>query len=252
MWIFDVLQKEGGSHDVDLPDGGTAPEIAITLPDADKFVGTFGGDFFGAFDVQEFTASKAPFSNTFGRSAESLTFGEDISDVFGSRWTNMEERFDVAGDDIDRRFSAELERLRSQAAVDAPQDPGQIFYDGTEDFGDGGFGMDSVMDAPPQELFQMAEMPLVSPRKTPSTAGGLPRISDVHITAIPLSELGAGLPLLGGSTPTPARNKRQQGGQRKKKKVQLDVLHNGRPATELPGMYIRMNWIIRVYVFVSM
>ena len=133
---------------MDLPDGGTAPEMAITLPDSDPLGALYApADLFPAFKTDLFRGGGrggggyAPSGGggaTFSGFSDSLAAADDLSDVFGSKWTAGEdERFEVAGDALDRRFSVELERLRAAATdVEAPRADGGAFVD------DGGAYMD--------------------------------------------------------------------------------------------------------------
>lgn len=232
--IDGLQRKEGASQNVDLPDGGTAPELAITLPDTELGL---GGELFPSFAISDTPGGLIGAGGAFGgrlsAGAESLTLADDISEVFGStRWTASEERFDiVGGDDIDRRFTAELERLRSQAAVENPRDADFMFYDG----GDDSFGapMDEIMEPPPDDLFAM-DQPAAGP--TPgSIGGGVPLSGGADIRFTPPSLGFDALPDFGtggtapGAAPTPV-NGRQQ---RKKKKAHIDVGPDGMPATQL-------------------
>jgi len=247
--IDGIQRKEGASQNVDLPDGGTAPEMTITLPETEMLGGS---ELFPSFAIADTPGGNALIANggTFRRlslGAESLTLADDISDVFGStRWTGSEERFDlVGGEDIDRRFSAELERLRSQAAVEAPRDAGgDMFYDGAGEDSFGGAPFDEIMEPPGEDLF-LVPQPSQGVGPTPGSTGGvpLPGMADMKITPPSLGFSDA-LPDLGTvgtgpssrSGPSPAR---QQGGMKKRRHVQLDVGSDGRPATQLPSDEIR-------------
>ncbi|WPT17702.1 Sister chromatid cohesion 1 protein 4 [Picochlorum sp. SENEW3] len=167
--IDGLQRKEGTSQNVDLPDGGTAPENAITLPGSDPtvFKGT-NGDLFPSFHISSTPGLGTGGSGSLARlsGGTDVTMADDISDVFGStRWTASEDRFELDGS-LDKQFSTELERLRSAVDVDtAPGDTG-LFYDGGDDFGP----MDDIMEAPGAELFEAPSV-LVDPSKTPGSVG---------------------------------------------------------------------------------
>ena len=182
---------QGGGAGVDLPDGGTAPEVAITLPDADPMVLFAAGaaaDLFPTFEPDLLSIGGGVELGGGGRGlfqggSDSLTVAEDISGVygggdgrywpgrarcaagvlpclprsaahcspslspslahpplsfahscssaelFGSKWSGPgdDERFEVP-DHIDRRFSIELERLRSAAGAEAVAKPGEGLF----------------------------------------------------------------------------------------------------------------------------
>lgn len=260
--IDGLQRKEGGNQNVDLPDGGTAPETAITLPDSEA--GLFGAvDLFPTFGFVDAAAAGlasgqglASRLSTGMGGAESLTFAEDISDVFGStRWTASDERFDlVGGEDIDRRFSAELERLRSAAAVEAPRAAASdLFFDAPVDdsYGAPPPPMDEIMEPPGAHLFAEATAAL----PTPGSAGAvpLPGTSDNRFTPslsfgmsdVVLPDVG-GMDELGMATDSPptspargaaaARRARQN---HRRKRAILDIDDDGNPATQLPQEEIR-------------
>lgn len=256
--IDGLQRKEGVSQNVDLPDGGTAPEMAITLPDAEP--GLFGGtELFPSFAIGDSPGTAAggvALAARLSHGAESLTFADDISDVLGSsRWTASEERFDVVGgEDLDRRFSAELERLRSAAAVEAPRGAASdLFFDAPMDdsYGPPAGGMDEIMEPPAEDLFVMP--PLDLPGPTPGSVGGapLPGTADIQFTPPSLGAFDGGLPdidgpltdlSLGGgadgATPTPNRGRNRQA-QKRKKRVQIDVAPDGTDASQLPSEEMR-------------
>ena len=251
---IDGLQRtDGSSQNVDLPDGGTAPEMAITMPDTDA-AAVFGSELFPTFTELPGLGGGggggggAP--GALGRfGADSLTLADDISDVFGSRWTASEQRFDAPpGEDIDRRFSAELERLRSQVAVEAPNASAPMFYDGADEGTYGAapdFADDSMMMAPPPA--DMFAEPPASAGPTPGSAGGAPG-GGAGLTP-PSLGFDDVLPELGGAdeagpsgegsrgapSPGPAGHR-----QRRKKRAQLDVGPDGRPATQLDTEEIKL------------
>lgn len=76
-----------GGPSLDLPDGGVAPEVAITLQDGgyDPMAAFVGGELFPSFDSSLY--GEGP-----GAEGASLTVAADISELFGSRWTGEEER----------------------------------------------------------------------------------------------------------------------------------------------------------------
>jgi cohesin complex subunit SCC1 len=247
---IDGLQRKEGGQNVDLPDGGTAPEMAITMPDADT--GLFAGtELFPSFAIAETPnggagagAFEGGLAARLAPGTESLTFADDISDVLGSsRWTATEERFDlVGGEDIDRRFSAELERLRSAAAVEAPRGTNSdLFFDGPMDDSYGG-AIGEIMEPPAEDLFVMPPLDTAGP--TPGSIGGALPGGSVQFTPPSLGGLTDGLPDFGGGLTGPStaadgrhgespversgRNK-----QRKKKRVQVDVGPGGLAATQM-------------------
>ena len=252
--IDGLQRKEGISQNVDLPDGGTAPEVAITLPDAEPAL--FGGaELFPSFAIGESPGAAAgggvAFAARLSHGAESLTFAEDISDMLGSsRWTASEERFDVVGgEDFDRRFSAELERLRSAAAVEPPRGgASDLFFDAPMDdsYGPPGDGMDGIMEPPAEDLFVMP--PLDAPGPTPGSTGvPLPGTANIQFTPPSLGAFDAGLPDIDapmsfgdeGVSPTPSRGRNRQAAQRRKKRVQIDVAPDGTDASQLPSEEMR-------------
>ena len=82
---------QGGGAGVDLPDGGTAPEVAITLPDADPMVLFAAGaaaDLFPTFEPDLLSIGGGVELGGGGRGlfqggSDSLTVAEDISGVYG-------------------------------------------------------------------------------------------------------------------------------------------------------------------------
>jgi hypothetical protein len=91
---------------VDLPNGGLAPEVAITLQDGsggfDSIAQFVGGELFPSFETSLFGEG---LSGGYGGAAASLTAAADISELLGSRWGAAEdERFKVFGDVPERRF----------------------------------------------------------------------------------------------------------------------------------------------------
>ena len=232
--IDGLQRKDVASQNVDLPDGGTAPETAITLPDSDQAFFA-GSDLFPSFNV-----SATPGLGTGGTSSlarlsagtESLTMADDISDVFGStRWTGSDDRFDLVGtSNIDQQFSTELERLRSQAAVETPRDDGNVFYDAPDDYGP----MDDMMDAPNAGYFDAPDMEI---GKTPGSVGG--KFGDLAATSLDFG-ISPGMVLPDVLTPgtegpphapdTPATTSKK-----KKKKVHIDIDTAGNPLLQLEG-----------------
>ncbi|KAG7673406.1 hypothetical protein Ndes2526B_g03148 [Nannochloris sp. 'desiccata'] len=252
---IDGLQRKEGGQNVDLPDGGTAPEMTITLPDADTGL-LAGAELFPSFAIAETPGGAGAGAFEGGLAArlapgtESLTFADDISDVLGSsRWTATEERFDlVGGEDIDRRFSAELERLRSAAAVEAPRGTNSdLFFDGPMDDSYGG-AIGEIMEPPAEDLFVMPPLDTAGP--TPGSIGDALPGGSVQFTPPSLGGFTDGLPDFGGGLTGPStkadgkygespeegvgRNK-----QRKKKRVQVDVGPDGLAATQMPPEEIR-------------
>ncbi len=248
---IDGLQRKEGGQNVDLPDGGTAPEMAITMPDADTGL-LARTELFPSFAIAETPAGAGGFEGGLAArlapGTESLTFADDISDVLGSsRWTATEERFDlVGGEDIDRRFSAELERLRSAAAVEAPRGTNSdLFFDGPMDDSYGG-GIGEIMEPPAEDLFVMPPLDAAGP--TPGSIGGTLPGGSVQFSPPSLGGLTDGLPDFGGgfTGPSTAADGRhadspEEGGvkQRKKKRVQVDVDAAGLAATQMPSEEIR-------------
>jgi hypothetical protein len=175
-----LQRNNNGSQAVDLPGGGTAPEAAITLPDTDRALGP--NDLFPTFEGTEmYGADTALFYPTISHTKESLTMAQDISDIFGSRWTNYgeDEQFNIGSDN---NFQVELERLRAQAA-DVPQSAGRgLFFEPSSGEppapGEAGHIQqqhhnddnddDEMMEAPPDDLF-----PIVSAGPTPGSGPAL-------------------------------------------------------------------------------
>lgn len=175
-----LQRNNNGSQAVDLPGGGTAPEAAITLPDTDRALGP--NDLFPTFEGTEmYGADTAPFYPIISHTKESLTMAQDISDIFGSRWTNYgeDEQFNIDGDN---NFQVELERLRAQAA-DVPQSAGRgLFFEPSsgeppapgeaghiqQQHHDDGDDDDEMMEAPPEDLF-----PIMSAGPTPGSGPAL-------------------------------------------------------------------------------
>ena len=58
---------------------------------------------------------------------DALSPVQDVSELFGSQWGLGEERFEASGEDVNRRFSIELERLRAEAPAPPPA-PGDLFF----------------------------------------------------------------------------------------------------------------------------
>jgi hypothetical protein len=248
---IDGLQRKEGGQNVDLPDGGTAPEMAITMPDADTGL-LAGTELFPSFAIAETPGGAGGFEGGLAArlapGTDSLTFADDISDVLGSsRWTATEERFDlVGGEDIDRRFSAELERLRSAAAVEAPRGTNSdLFFDGPMDDSYGG-AIGEIMEPPAEDLFIMPPLDAAGP--TPGSIGGTLPGGSVQFTPPSLGGLTDGLPDFGGGLtgPSTAADGRhgespEEGGnkQRRKKRVQVDIGPDGLAATQMSSEEIR-------------
>jgi hypothetical protein len=275
--IDGLARRAGGGRDVDLPDGGTAPAGAITLaePEPPSRGGTSVGgglfpngaaELFPTFHVADLPAgfgggagggaSSALFGGGRADGVNSLTLAEDVSDVFGSRWTASEDRFDAAGDDLDRRFSAELERLRSQAAADGADADGAPFYDDGDDGGAGGSagfggGADGLMPPPPAGTFELGG----GAGPTPGSTGGgaLPGGADGRFTppslgAMPdldMADYGGGGEDGGGEDEDEggdgagtARQRARAAAPRRRRPT-LDVDEGGAPATTLSTLEIR-------------
>lgn len=238
--IDGLQRKEGSTQNVDLPDGGTAPEKAITLPGSDPTLFGGVGELFPSFNMSTpggATGGSGSLARLSG--ATDLTTANDISDVFGStRWTGSEDRFELPGASMDQQFSTELERLRDAADVD-PGNAG-MFYDGGDDFGP----MDDIMDVPGGDLFDAPSI-LVDPGKTPGSVG---HFSDMlkatpSVGMSPSRELpDVDGPMFDGGDdfggfddydlpPPPATPVGKP--KKKKKTFHLDIDANGEPATFL-------------------
>lgn len=232
--IDGLQRKEGASQNVDLPDGGTAPETAITMPESD---GAFfpGNELFPSFNISATPGLGSGAASSLARlsgGSASLTMADDISDVFGStRWTGSEDRLDlVGGASLDQQFSTELEMLRSQAA-ERPRDDPNMFYDGpVDDFGP----VDDIMDAPDADFFE-APGTVMLDGKTPGSIG---KFSDLKTPLSIGMSPGGDLPDVegplefGGNMPVAP----QTPSSKKKKKVHLDIDADGDPAIVLEGV----------------
>ena len=214
------------------------PPSATYLQDGeyDPMARFVGNELFPSFESSLFPDGDAGYGPSAGAGppGASVTVAQDISELFGSHWTGpggaADERFDVDGDAMERRFrcggggslgqvmlawpapthplnalplthprtlptrSTELERLRSQG-VEAPRDKGDMFFGGGgDDFSPAAVMMDDeVMAVPPEDLFAG---PGPTPGRTPASGGAapLPGVSDMRITPLHL-----GLPS-GGAT----------------------------------------------------
>lgn len=106
--------------------GGRAPEVAITLPPLEAL------DLFdpeALFTLGGTLSRTSSSRRTSSAGSASLITADDVSEVWGPSsqggaggWYNPEATFEqvIPDDEMDRRFSIELERLRSQAA-EAPR-----------------------------------------------------------------------------------------------------------------------------------
>jgi hypothetical protein len=95
-WLQNAAAGQGGPS-LDLPDGGVAPEVAITLQDGgyDPMAAFVGAELFPSFD-------SSLYGEGAGAEGASLTVAADISELFGSRWTGEQERGGDAA--LERRF----------------------------------------------------------------------------------------------------------------------------------------------------
>lgn len=274
--IDGLQRKEGGvALNLDLPDGGTVPEGAITLPDADDL-----GMPAALFSINDPIDALTPALHLGSdqlmiNGTQSLTFAEDISDVFGSsRWTPTDDRLD-----LDRRFSAELERLRSVAAAERARESsgaggsgkGDALFVGDDSFGALGLPIppeDEIMEAPAPDLFAMtvpsAGMALTPvPDAFPTDPTQMPGISDARFS--PGSMLGGdfdtfgpglsdampevgegeggGADSIGGpevASPTPKKRSRKlEAARLRRKRAHFDTDSRGRPVIELSADEIR-------------
>ncbi|KAI3438065.1 hypothetical protein D9Q98_000508 [Chlorella vulgaris] len=181
-----------GGPTVDLPDGGVAPELAITLQDSgyDPMAQFVGNELFPSFESSLYGEADG---GAYGGGA-SVTVAQDISELFGSRWTGGVE--DRDGGALERRFSTELERLRSQG-VEAPRDQANMFFPGGEDvFSPAGVLMDDeVMAVPADDMFVG---PAPTPSGTPASARHalLPGRTAMRITPHSLPSAGGAADLL--------------------------------------------------------
>ena len=259
--IDGLQRKEAGSHNVDLPDGGTAPDMAITLPETD--MGTLtASDIFPSFAIADTPQGLVPavssLADRMNVGTESLTLADDLSDVFGSsRWTASDERFEIhgSGEDLDRRFSAELERLRSQAAVEHPREAGpDIFYDptGADQMSFGTDGMDDIMEPPASDLFVMPNLAVTtSIGRTPGSLGVSDgRFAGARVTPARSFGFGDDLPEIGDeefSMPEAPemqqlldlRERKRGTDDKRKRRIQMDVASDGTAATQLPSEHVR-------------
>ena len=253
--IDGLQRKEAGSQNVDLPDGGTAPEMAITLPETDTGA-LAASDIFPSFAIADTPKNLLPavssLSSRVTAGTESLTLADDLSDVFGSsRWTASDERFEIhgSGEDLDRRFSAELERLRSQAAVENPREAGaDIFYDpmGADQMSMGGDTMDGIMEPPASDLFVMPNLGTTSSiGRTPGSIGA-PGSVGYKITPAQSFGYSDDLPEIGDDDFPMILSEKQEDkrGQpksktRPKRRIQMDVTSNGIAATQMPSDSVR-------------
>ncbi len=270
--IDGLARRAGGGRDVDLPDGGTAPAGAITLaePEPPSRGGTSAGgglfpngaaELFPTFHVADLPAGfgagagagagSALFGGGCADGVNSLTLAEDVSDIFGSRWTASEDRFDAAGDDLDRRFSAELERLRSQAAAGGADAGGAPFYDDGDDGGAGGSagfggGAGGLMPPPPAGAFELGGGAGPTPGST--SGGALPGDADGRFTPPSLGAMpdldmadygGGGEDEDEGGDGAGAARQRARAAAPRRRRPTLDVDEGGAPATTLSTLEIR-------------
>ena len=234
--IDGLQRKDGGSQNVDLPDGGTAPENAITLPDTDPAFFTGTQDLFPSFNVSATPGLGTGATSSLARlstGGESLTMAGDISDVFGStRWTGSDERMELFGAaTMDEQFSTELERLRSQAAVEAPRNDEPLFYDAPDD----DYGpMDDFMEPPDADFFEAPSI-FGDAVKT----GSIGNFSGLKGTRLSMGTTpGMDMPDVVGPllTEVPEGPETPSAGRRRRKKtIHLDVDHTGAPAVLLDG-----------------
>lgn len=98
-WMQNAAAGQGGPT-VDLPDGGVAPELAITLQDSgyDPMAQFVGNELFPSFESSLYGEADG---GAYGGGA-SVTVAQDISELFGSRWTGGVE--DRDGGALERRF----------------------------------------------------------------------------------------------------------------------------------------------------
>ena len=154
--VENLQRNNANSQILDLPDGGTAPEAAITLPDTD--IALAQADLFPNFDGVDLFSFGNAFNQNFSATKESLTMAQDISEVFGSRWTGEDQ------------MNVELEILRSHAA-EMPRSAGRdLFFEPSS--GDVPPIEDMVMEAPPEDLFPLPT------GATPGSGGPGPGLSD--------------------------------------------------------------------------
>uniref|UniRef100_A0A1D2ABU0 Uncharacterized protein n=1 Tax=Auxenochlorella protothecoides TaxID=3075 RepID=A0A1D2ABU0_AUXPR len=273
--VTGLQELETHAHVAEVRGGGRAPEVAITLPPLEAL------DLFdpeALFTLGGTLSRTSSSRRTSSAGSASLITADDVSEVWGPSsqggaggWYNPEATFEqvIPDDEMDRRFSIELERLRSQAA-EAPRadKAADVLYvdQGPDERGGGAYlhGGDETLDAAPSGFFDgltPLKTPTSGPPSLPSAGPGsapLPgmggehpgphRLSDVlpPLDGTPGADAGGAQPhgprgTPPGSQDRPAR--RREGSHAharlRRKRVQLDVDASGRPATELPAAEMR-------------
>ncbi|KAL6780502.1 RAD21 [Auxenochlorella protothecoides x Auxenochlorella symbiontica] len=273
--VTGLQELETHAHVAEVRGGGRAPEVAITLPPLEAL------DLFdpeALFTLGGTLSRTSSSRRTSSAGSASLITADDVSEVWGPSsqggaggWYNPEATFEqvIPDDEMDRRFSIELERLRSQAAEAPRADKAAdaLYVDqGPDERGGGTYlhGGDETLDAAPSGFFDgltPLKTPTSGPPSLPSAGPGsapLPgmegehprphRLSDVlpPLDGTPGADAGGAQPhgprgTPPGSQDRPAR--RREGSHAharlRRKRVQLDVDASGRPATELPAAEMR-------------
>ncbi|KAK9830472.1 hypothetical protein WJX72_011940 [[Myrmecia] bisecta] len=247
--------------DVNLPaDGTTAPMNAITLPDDYNGIDLFGAN--GGFTFEALDGAEAIGRVQFSLGPrDSFVLADDLSDMFGTQMSMDEERFEAAGEELERHLSIDdPEKLRSMAVETAQPDH---FYSMDADFSQGNTmtpgGMDDdLMMAPSDDMLQLepAGPTPARPRSRSRSdaAGPTPSLMPAPDAADALPDLG-GMPTPGDSirggtpqlefvelevaAPSPAPRPAAQRGQPRRKRIRIDVDSHNRPNCELAGADIR-------------
>eukprot|EP00884_Botryococcus_braunii_P021674 jgi/Botrbrau1/8190/Bobra.357_2s0033.1 len=181
--------------DVDLPpDGTTAPLAAITLPDNYNVIGSLADN--PAFDLTPYNSSEIEAPEYYGGKRDSLLMLDDFSSLAGSQPLSFEdERFDIAGEDVERHLSMSFdrpERLRDAPIRTEPlplyssaADPDLATPVGLDD--------DDRMIIPPDDDFDLPHMTLERPASDtgdPSPALATPAVANSPaVSGPPLGEL---------------------------------------------------------------
>ncbi|CAK0784792.1 hypothetical protein CVIRNUC_007996 [Coccomyxa viridis] len=231
-----VKVKQAFKPEVDLPKDGTiAAHAAITLP-----VNFNSVDFLSAgFDQDDDFGGDAVVPLKMGK-RDSFLLADDISLLLGSQSSlDGEERFEVSGDEMERHLSLSLGEPEQLRRAMTPASEANLYVgDATPgSFGEG----DEQMEAPPDDMFPQLD----SAARPPSVQEDDMHVDTSFEAPIP-DDLGGNLDDL---LPDTAENQGQEENLRpaaqrarkgeRKKRVQLDVGPDHRPATQLDGQSIR-------------
>ena len=246
-----------------------APEAAITLAPLDTSLDPdmmlLGAGFGGALSAQSQGSSRR---RSLSQGSASLVSVDDVSELWGGSqsnhmaWDAPDAVFGDGsagpGEEIDRRFSLELEKLRSAAIPEAarhsaadvlgPLDPGAVLPVGkgadadVPEYGDG-WGEPGSLPTP--ESGALAPLPGASPFPLPGTTPGAGRASDIlpaasgeRVSQAAGQSQGASqaTPPSAADRPAPRRRAAHQLARRTRKPT-IDRAADGKPQTEIPSMW---------------